>query len=59
MGRDQRREATYTIRVVGASGLAPDIRREIELLSKHIVEHRGHYQRQHKKDVEVALEIVP
>jgi hypothetical protein len=49
----------YTIRIVGVSRLAPEIRREIELLAKHIVEHRGHYRRQHRKDVEVALEVVP
>ena len=49
----------YTIRVVGASELAPEIRREIELLAKHIAEHRLHYRRRHKKDVEVSLEVVP
>jgi hypothetical protein len=49
----------YTIRVVGTAKLAPEIRQEIELLAKEIAEHREDHRRWRKKDVEVALELVP
>ena len=47
----------YAIRVVGASSLAPKIRHEIEVLAKHIAEHRKEHQWRRGKDVEVSLEV--
>jgi hypothetical protein len=49
----------YTIRVVGAAALPQEIRDEIELLGRLIAEHREDHRRWRKKDVEVALELVP
>jgi len=48
----------YKIQVAGKETLAPAIREEIELLAKHIQEHRIEHQRQSGKDVEVSLELV-
>lgn len=49
----------YTIRVIGAANLPAEIRQEVELLAKVIAEHRKDHQRWRKKDVEVAVELVP
>lgn len=48
----------YTIRITGGASLTPDIREEIELLARHIAEHREDHRRWHSRDVEVALDFV-
>ena len=47
--------APYTVRIVGATKLPPEIRDEIDLIAKALVISRAEYQRRRGADVDVTL----
>lgn len=50
-------EPPYTIRIVNTEGLAKDIRNEIDLLAKCIIEDRAAHREQDGTDVDVNIEV--